>query len=85
MDLLEFFLLNHPAPSETVKTPPRKKGEELFSALGCVECHVSDWQLNAEQRGHADYTQRFSGDRRSFNLSVVADAKSDDLRGRLEH
>ncbi len=49
MDLLEFFLLNHPSPTQTGGAR-FERGRKLFAASGCVECHVSDWRLPQDRR-----------------------------------
>lgn len=75
LDLVEFFLLNHPAPSEQARTPERERGRAAFATMGCVRCHVPDWEISAGDARGA------TGDRRSFEIAV--DATADGLRGRL--
>jgi hypothetical protein len=50
MDLVEFFLLHHPAPRETAPTPRTRRGRTLFESVGCVRCHVSDWSIANDRR-----------------------------------
>lgn len=78
MDLAEHFLLNHPAPAEKANTPQRERGRELFAKMNCVACHVPDWRLEAAAPDAADYTKRYAGDRRFFDLKVMP------KNGRLE-
>src|SRR5207244_607179 len=49
----------------------------------CAACHVPDWHLFAADPGAADYTARFAGDRRFFDLDVSWNAASERLEGRL--
>lgn len=49
LDLLEFFLLNHPAPTQ--QSGPRfARGRAVFASAGCVECHTPDWKLPEDRR-----------------------------------
>ncbi|MFN8610041.1 MAG: di-heme oxidoredictase family protein [Vulcanimicrobiota bacterium] len=49
LDLLEFSLLNHPAPAEKVdETFLLGKGH--FKAVGCAECHRSRWDVPQDRR-----------------------------------
>jgi len=70
MDLLEFYLLNHPAPAETARTPQREQGRTLMHAIGCTKCHVPDWELTV--------------DRRTFDLQTQFNAKLDRVEAHLE-
>src|SRR5262245_55788401 len=81
LDLLEFYMLNHPAPAETARTPFRSRGRELFSSLGCARCHVPDWRL--EPAGPVRPGPSFPGDRRTFHLEVSPAGPSGRLEGRL--
>ncbi len=83
MDLLEFYQLNHPVPAEKVNTAVRARGKEVMTSAGCVACHVSNWKLEADNRNSADYTKRYLGDRRFFDLSIVTDDKTGQLNGKL--
>ncbi len=84
MDLIEFYQLNHPAPAETSLTPMRKQGKELLTTAGCTACHVPDWKLEGDNRKDPDYTRRYLGDRRYFNLAVAPNQKTSHLEGKLE-
>jgi hypothetical protein len=83
MDLIEFYQLNHPAPAEIALTPQRQKGKLLLSSLGCASCHTPDWKIEAANDNAADYTHRYSGDRRFFNLTVSPDEKTGRLKAKL--
>ncbi len=49
MDLLEFFLLNHPAPAE--RAGPRfARGCAVLASCECTACHVPDWKLPSDRR-----------------------------------
>src|SRR5262249_25295291 len=61
----------------------RVHGRELFSAINCVRCHVPDWHLEAENRNDPDYTRRYVGDRRYFDLKVDTNPQSGRLEGKL--
>jgi len=84
MDLIEFYQLNHPSPAETQLTPMRKRGKELLTAAGCTACHVPDWKLQGDNRKDPNYTHRYVGDRRFFNLAVAPNEKTSRLEGKLE-
>lgn len=84
MDLIEFYQLNHPVPAETTRTDLRQKGREILSSTGCVHCHVPDWKLESDNRSDKDYTRRYLGDRRFFNLAVSPNKESGRLEGKLE-
>lgn len=71
LDLIEWYLLNHPAPAQVVRTPQALRGERLFRRIGCASCHVPDWRLSAGNQQAKDYTQRYPGDRRFFQLEVT--------------
>lgn len=83
MDLVEHFLLNHPQPAETYRTDLRKRGREVLTQSGCVQCHVPDWKLEAEDKKNSDYTKRYTGDRRFFNLELSA-KQNGKLEGKLQ-
>ncbi|HEY9869824.1 MAG TPA: di-heme oxidoredictase family protein [Candidatus Obscuribacterales bacterium] len=84
MDLVEFYQLNHPSPAERALTPVRRRGREVLTSIGCASCHVPDWRLEADNRGAEDYTHRYLGDRRFFNLTVTPNDKTAQLEGRLQ-
>jgi hypothetical protein len=83
LDVVEWYLLNHPAPARGRITPEARAGERLFHKVGCAACHVPDWHLHAYNPGAADYTQRFDGDRRFFELQVGYNEKAERLEGKL--
>ncbi|HRC85055.1 MAG TPA: di-heme oxidoredictase family protein, partial [Thermoanaerobaculia bacterium] len=78
LDLLEWFLLNHPAPARGPQNAETHRGEKLLASLGCTACHVPDWQLKA-----ADPRRGLAGDRRFFDLQVAANPRTGRLEGRL--
>ena len=49
-----------------------------------MRCHVPDWRLDADNRHDADYTRRYPGDRRFFNLAVRPSDTDGKLEGKLE-
>jgi Di-haem oxidoreductase, putative peroxidase len=83
LDMVEWYLLNHPAPTRGPATRDAAKGELLFRAVGCTSCHTPDWQLLAAGPPSIDYTQRFAGDRRFFDLKVRFNEETDRLEGKL--
>ncbi len=83
LDMAEWYLLNHPAPGRGRITPQVRRGEALLSSIGCAACHVPDWQLYAANPSAKDYTQRFAGDRRFFDLPVAWNEKAHRLEGKL--
>src|SRR5205085_7880713 len=54
----------------------------LFTRAGCAACHVPDWHLYGADPAAADYTRRYLGDRRFFDLEVKPGADGS-LRGRV--
>jgi len=84
MDLIEFYQLNHPVPAETALTPLRKRGRELLSTSGCTQCHVPNWKLEGDNRQDRDYTRRYLGDRRFFNVAIAPNSTTGKLEGKLE-
>lgn len=78
VDLLEWFLANHPAPAQLALDARARRGRELMEAFGCTACHVSDWQIKA-----ADARLGLPGDRRFFDLEVGEARPGAGLRGRL--
>ncbi|MBA4063465.1 MAG: hypothetical protein C0501_07085 [Isosphaera sp.] len=83
LDLAEWYLLNHPAPGRGRVTPAVRRGEELFTTAGCATCHVPDWHLHAADPKNRDYTRRYDGDRRFFDLPVAFSESAGRLEGRL--
>ena len=49
MDLLEWSLLNHPAPAEKVD-PRFLSGRATFEGIGCQDCHRSQWSVLNDRR-----------------------------------
>lgn len=78
LDLIEWFLLNHPAPATGVQTAATVHGRKLMDRFGCTECHVADWKIRAKSG-----LPGFAGDRRFFDLEVTAAADSGRLQGEL--
>jgi hypothetical protein len=83
LDVAEWYLLNHPAPTRGKQTSDTIAGEKLFGQIGCAACHVPDWQLLPGNPGAKDYTQRFDGDRRFFDLQVAWNDSAERLEGNL--
>jgi hypothetical protein len=83
LDMVEWYLLNHPAPARGRITPDVLTGEKLFHKVGCATCHVPDWHLHAHNPGARDYTQRFDGDRRFFELQVRYNDDLERMEGKL--
>jgi hypothetical protein len=78
LDLLEWFLLNSPAPATGRQDASTARGRREFGRMGCVKCHVADWVIRP-----ADARNGLPGDRRFFDLEVGYDARTSSLRGRL--
>jgi hypothetical protein len=85
LDVVEWYLLNHPAPARSKSTPDVVRGEQLFQRIACTTCHVPDWHLQAYSPGARDYTERYDGDRRLFELQVAFNDKTERLEGRLHY
>lgn len=85
LDMAEWYLLNHPAPGRGPITDEVRRGEKLFTSIGCASCHVADWHIHAAQPQAKDYTQRYDGDRRFFELQVAHNDSTDRLEGKLVH
>ena len=83
LDAAEWYLLNHPAPGRGQITDGVRRGERLFKQVGCVTCHVADWQLPGAGNEPRDYTERHTGDRRFFDLQVAYNDGTDRLEGKL--
>lgn len=83
LDMVEWYLLNHPAPVRGRQTPAVARGERLFESIGCASCHVPDWHLHAHNGSARDYTARFDGDRRFFDLQVNFNPQSERLEGKV--
>ncbi|HEV3205004.1 MAG TPA: di-heme oxidoredictase family protein [Gemmataceae bacterium] len=85
LDIVEWYLLNHPAPARGRITPDVVEGEKQFHQIGCAACHLPDWHVFAHNPRDEDYTRRFDGDRRFFDLQVGFNEKTDRLEGRLHY
>lgn len=85
LDVAEWYFLNHPSPARGRQTPDVVAGEKLFSKIGCASCHLPDWQLLPSNPNAKDYTQRFDGDRRFFDLVVAFNDKTERLEGKIEY
>jgi hypothetical protein len=83
LDVVEWYLLNHPAPTRGRPTKEAAAGEKLFHQIGCASCHVPDWHLFAHNPAAKDYTQRFDGDRRFFDLRAAWNDKTERLEGKI--
>jgi hypothetical protein len=83
MDMAEWYLLNHPSPARAKITAEVMQGEKLFHKIGCAKCHVADWHLLPHNADAKDYTQRFDGDRRFFDLQVGWNDRTDRLEGKV--
>jgi Di-haem oxidoreductase, putative peroxidase len=84
LDMAEWYLLNHPAPARGELTESVRSGEALFTRIGCAQCHVPDWHLYKANQLASDYTKRFDGDRRFFDLHVAFNDNTQRLEGKLE-
>lgn len=78
LDLLEWFMMNHPAPAQAAQTERTRRGRTLLAEYGCTSCHVESWVIKP-----ASEATRMPGDRRFFHLAVAPDPASGELRGRL--
>jgi hypothetical protein len=83
LDMTEWYLLNHPAPARSQITAEVRHGEKVFKEIGCTGCHVPDWHLHEANPAAKDYTQRYAGDRRFFDLQVGWNEKTERLEGKL--
>jgi len=79
LDLLEWFLLNNPAPAVGRQDRVTARGRLMLKEFGCLQCHVADWIIHG-----ADEAKGLPGDRRFFNLEVAYDPALKTLSGRLE-
>jgi hypothetical protein len=83
LDVAEWYLLNHPAPGRGRITSDAIVGEKLFNIVGCASCHVADWHLHAHNPSAKDYTARFDGDRRFFDLQAAFNDNTMRMEGKL--
>jgi hypothetical protein len=85
LDMAEWYLLNHPSPARGRPSKDAAAGEKLFHQAGCAACHVPDWHLHAHNPKAKDYTQRFDGDRRFFDLQVSWNGATERLEGKVQY
>lgn len=78
LDLLEWYMLNHPAPALGPQNEVTRRGRALLGQMGCTSCHVSSWHVQP-----ADDERGLPGDRRFFDLAVEHVPERDRLEGRL--
>jgi len=83
MDMAEWYLMNHPSPARGKITADVIAGEKLFGKIGCAKCHVPDWHLMAGDQQNKDYTKRYDGDRRFFDLQVAFNNKTERMEGKV--
>jgi hypothetical protein len=83
LDVIEWYLLNHPSPARGRVTKDVLLGEKLFHKVGCASCHVPDWHILAQNFTAADYTQRYDGDRRFFDLQASYNPYNSRMEGQL--
>jgi hypothetical protein len=84
IDLVEWYMLNAPAPALGRQTPRTVHGREVFGSVGCAECHVSKWLIEAADPGNPNVHRRYAGDRRFFNLDISYSEPNARLEGSLE-
>lgn len=84
MDMAEWYLLNHPAPTRAKISADVMAGEKLFAKVGCASCHTPDWHLLPGNPRAKDYTEQFSGDRRFFDLKVAWNDQTERLEGKID-
>jgi hypothetical protein len=85
LDMVEWYLLNHPAPTRGRPSRDAAAGEKVFHQAGCASCHLPDWHLFGYSPGARDYTLRYDGDRRFFDLQVAWNDKTDRLEGKINY
>jgi hypothetical protein len=78
LDLLEWYMINHPAPALGQQDERTTRGRALMSELGCTSCHTQRWVLKP-----GDPKTGMPGDRRFFNLQVGHNPATNRLEGRL--
>jgi hypothetical protein len=96
LDVVEWYLLNHPAPARGRPSAGVRRGEGLFKKIGCAECHIPDWNLpsggtelaasgiaTGEWLSRKRHQYRAAGDRRFFDLQVAWNRVTDRLEGRI--
>jgi hypothetical protein len=85
LDMIEWYQLNHPAPARGKITRDVLAGEKLFKQAKCASCHVPDWHLFAYNPEARDYTERFDGDRRFFEIQAAYNDKTERMEGKLNY
>jgi hypothetical protein len=83
LDVVEWYMLNHPRPGRGRQSGRTRRGEALLARIGCTACHVPDWHLPAANLAAQDYTARHAGDRRFFDVEVTYDDARRRVTGRL--
>ncbi len=78
IDLVEWYLLNHPAPALGAQDDETQRGRALLGTMGCAACHTESWQIRA-----ADPAAGLPGDRRFFDLEVAYQPERHRLEGKL--
>ncbi|MEM9293945.1 MAG: di-heme oxidoredictase family protein [Acidobacteriota bacterium] len=78
LDLLDWFMINHPAPALGPQTAQTLKGRELMTEFGCTSCHVQDWEILP-----ADPEKNLPGDRRFFDLETEYNYVANQMQGTL--
>ncbi|HTQ79701.1 MAG TPA: di-heme oxidoredictase family protein [Thermoanaerobaculia bacterium] len=78
LDMLEWYLTNHPAPARGPQDARTARGRTLMVELGCTSCHVADWVIKP-----ADEKTGLPGDRRFFDLAVAHNPATNRLEGHL--
>lgn len=78
VDLVEWYLLNHPPPGSIASRELVRRVPELLDQFGCTSCHVRQWVLAPR-----DAVRGTLGDRRFFDLRVNRDPQAGSLRGQL--
>jgi len=76
VDLGEWFLLNTPRPAFAGPAQEFDLGVAALTKLGCTACHVSEWEIRAQD-------EVFAGDRRLFDFDVSWNGASGRLEGGL--
>jgi hypothetical protein len=82
LDMAEWYLMNHRSRPGR-RSPTRCGRGELFRSIGCATCHVPDCYLFAHDPNAKDYTKRYDGDRRFFNLDAAWNEKTERLEGKI--
>jgi hypothetical protein len=74
LDAVEFYLLHTPQPA-VHRSAASQGGADILHRVGCVRCHVENWQLGGTSR-----TAAVTGDRRFFRVDtrIRATPDSDD-------